>query len=329
MRILAQFSLDVFRLSMGWALESLGHRVYHLNDASEQSLEEAVRMHKPDFYIDMGWDAEHCDPLKVEAIRTVLKRHGVFHVYYAEEDGLHFEYWSKRYIEWTQPDFVLTRGEACVGMYEAMGIPSRYLDVGCNEQLHRPVAPSPELECEVSAIANVQHFWDIYRRRSIRDLIVPLFQSGLHVQLWGKDWEHAAEYYGTSPAPGMHKGNLPFHRTPAAFNSAKINIGVQSIEEQISNRTYEIMASGGFLLTSGTAQVHKLLQPGLCCEVSNSPEETLDKIHYYLNHEDERRRIAMNGMQLAREKFSYSVTLPPALETIAQHIRQRGGAAVG
>ncbi len=329
MRIVAQFSLDVFRMSMGWALESLGHKVYHLNDASEQSLEEAVRMHKPDFYIDMGWDTEHCDPMKVEAIRSVLKRHGVYHVYFAEEDGLHFEYWSKRYVERTQPDFVLTRGEACVGMYEAMGIPTRYLDVGCNEQFHRPVAPSPDLTCEVSAIANVQHFWDIYRRRSIRELIVPLFHSGLNVQLWGKDWQHATEYYGTAPPPGMHKGNLPFQRTPSAYNSAKINIGVQSIEEQVSNRTYEVMASGGFLLTSGTSQVHKLLQPGTCCETANSPEETIDKIHYYLKHDDERKRIALNGMYLARQQFSYRVTLPSVLETIAKHIQQRGGAAVG
>lgn len=328
MRIISLLTLDIFRLSIGWALESLGHDVYHLNVVTEERLEDAIQLHQPDFFFDMGWDFEHCFPEKIEMLRTILKRHGVYHVYFAEEDSLHFDRWSKHYVTMMQPDFVLTRGAECVERYRQLGIPSEYLDVGCNPDFHRPVPPDPELICDVSVICNGQFVWDIYRRNSIENLVLPLFESEYNVQIWGRDWETAEQYFGIGPRPGSHKGYLDFHRTPYAFNSAKINVSVQSMDDQLSNRTLDIMASGGFLLTSDSTAVRTKLIPGVNCVVSNSPDQTLELIQYYLTHEEERKQIAYRGMLHAREHLSYQVTLPPVLECIRQDISSKRGVAL-
>ncbi|CAM3429861.1 glycosyltransferase family protein [Marinicrinis lubricantis] len=325
MRILCMLNLDIFRLSMGWALEALGHDVYHMNIIDEQRLEQAIRLHRPDFFFDMGWDGQHLNWDNLNMMRETLKRHGVYHVYFAEEDSLHYDNWSQKYVQTTKPDFVLTRGWECVERYKEQGYRSAYLDVGCNPDFHRPVEAQPDLMCDVSVVCNGQFIWDIYRRKSIHDLVVPLFDGPFHVQIWGRDWENAAEYYGKTPNPGVHRGKLEFHRTPQAYSSAKINISVQSMDDQLSNRTLDILSTGGFLLTSNTSAVRTKLLPGVCCAVSDSPEETLEQIQYYLTHEDDRSRIAAAGMQLAREHLSYQATLPFVLEQVQQAINERGG----
>ncbi len=52
------------------------------------------------------------------------------------------------------------------------------------------------------------------------------------------------------------------------------------------------------------------MKPGINCEVSGSPEETIEKIRYYLNREEARERIARNGLAFARSEGSYQVNIP-------------------
>ncbi|WP_164931369.1 CgeB family protein [Longirhabdus pacifica] len=327
MRVLCLMTLDRFRLNLGWALESIGYDVYHINEIQEQSLEEAIQIHKPDMFFDVGWDVEHCDPNKLKILKKVLKKHDIFHVYFAEEDELHFERWSKQYVLLMEPEFVITRGAECVQSYDLMGFNAMHMDIGCNVEFHYPTMPDPELQCDISVIGNVQFAWDIYRRQCIRELIVPLFDTGFDVKIWGKDWDddEFSFHFEKYPPKRMMQGMLPYSRTPAAYNAAKINIGIQSVEEQISNRAYEIMSSGGFLLTSNTEAVQRHLMPGQYCVTSNSAQETIELCEYYLTHEQERIAIANRGMQYVHANYTYQKILPPVMKVAEQHIlRGRG-----
>ena len=85
--------------------------------------------------IDMGWDVWQQDKYQdgeLESIRDVIKKYQLFHLYFAEEDWLHFERWSKRYCKIMQPSFVLTRSPLTIRGYEEMGIPATFFDVGTN-----------------------------------------------------------------------------------------------------------------------------------------------------------------------------------------------------
>lgn len=310
MRILALLSLDIFRLSIGWALEELGHQVYYLNELREDLFVRAIQDFKPDLLFDMGWDVEHCDPAKLDLLARLITHFGLYHVYFAEEDWLHFERWSKPYVEKVKPQFVFTRATTCMTEYKGMGFKTAYLDVGCNPYFHRPVPVVPAYLSELTVVANAQLVWDIFRRKSVADLVVPLLSAPYQVHLWGRDWNQVGEYFGATLVNSIWHGVLPYVETPRVYSSAAVNLSIQSVEDQISNRTYDILATGGFLLTSDTSGVRERLTPGVNCDVSASSQETLEKVRFYLSHLEIRQKIAERGREHALQTRSYQVTLP-------------------
>lgn len=309
MRIMACMNLDMFRLSLGWALESLGHQLYYVDEYHPSKLEQAVQTFQPEMILDMGWDVIHIKENAIESFQQFKRRYRIFHVYFAEEDHYHFERWSKPYVARISPNFVFTRFAEYMPRYQEMGMNVDWLDVGCNPLFHKPLSSDPSFSCEVSVAANGQFVWDIFRRKSIIDLVSPLFEASFDTRIWGRDWNEMQQYLGIIPKNEFLHGFLPYYFTPLAYNSSKINISLQTVENQISSRTYDILSSGGFLLTSDTPAVRELLQPGHCCVISSSPKETVEIIQYYLAHEDERREIAQKGLELARNQFAYQKTI--------------------
>ena len=62
-------------------------------------------------------------------------------------------------------------------------------------------------------------------------------------------------------------------------------------------RTFEIPACGGFLLTQRTSEQLEFFEEGKEMACFSSPEEMVEKVRYYLSHEEERQRIAQAGHQ--------------------------------
>ena len=314
MKILGLLSFDIFRHSIGEALESLGHELCYLERFDEEQLENAILSFQPDLVLSMGWDIWHVDFYgegRLPNVREILHRHQLFHVYFAEEDWLHHENWSRLYVAEVEPDFVLTRSASCIPKYEKMGVPAVEFDVGCNPDFHKPVSSQPQYECDVAVIANGHFGFGEIRSKSISDLIVALFDQPFHTKIWGKGWDQVGNYHGGKSAPAhMLQGKLAFSETPKVYSSAKICISVQTCNDQLSNRTYDILSSGGFLLTSDSPAVRGKLKPGINCAVSKSPEDTVRLIKHYLDHPDERVEIARAGREYAIEHFSYQKSIP-------------------
>ena len=263
--------------------------------------------------VDMGWDVWQQDKHyhgKLEPIHNVIKNHGLFHLYFAEEDWLHFERWSKKYCEIMRPSFVLTRSPLMIRTYEEMGIPATYFDVGSNPDLHKPTSYNPKYACDVALVANGNFTIGEIRYKSINDLVIPLLDQDIDLKLWGRDWEGLDRAYLNKKVPEkILQGKLPFTETPSVYNSAKICLSIQTSKDQISNRTFDILSSGGFLLTSNTKAVREKLRPGIDCVTSSSRKETIELVHYYLKNEEERKKIATEGMKTGIERFSYEKSI--------------------
>ncbi len=99
----------------------------------------------------------------------------------------------------------------------------------------------------------------------------------------------------------------PYDGAPYVFQNAKINLNLtlRSILSGIPYRAFEVMASGGFLLTNYQADFDDCYTAFEDYVWFESKEDMLDKIEYYLSHEKERAEIAENGLRRTRENHTY------------------------
>lgn len=88
-----------------------------------------------------------------------------------------------------------------------------------------------------------------------------------------------------------------YHQMPLVFKQSRINLNIslRSIKSGIPLRAFDIMGSGGFLLSNFQADFLDDFVPGEDFVYYESEEDLLRKIDYYLHHEEERACIARNG----------------------------------
>lgn len=94
---------------------------------------------------------------------------------------------------------------------------------------------------------------------------------------------------------------------PAVFRYSKINLNIslRSIRSGIPLRAFDIMGAGGFLLTNYQADFFDYFVAGEDFVYYESDEDMLCKIDYYLNHEEERGRIARNGHDKVKQHHTF------------------------
>ncbi len=94
---------------------------------------------------------------------------------------------------------------------------------------------------------------------------------------------------------------------PYVIKQAKINLNIslRSILSGIPLRAFDIMGSGGFLLTNFQSDFLDFFIPGEDFVYYDSKTDLLDKIDYYLQHDEERAEIAKNGLQKISASHTY------------------------
>lgn len=103
---------------------------------------------------------------------------------------------------------------------------------------------------------------------------------------------------------------------PLVFKNTKINLNMtlRSIHDGIPLRAMDIMGCGGFLLTNYQADFGYWFQPDVDYVYYADNEDLLYKADYYLEHEEERLAIAMNGYQKVKEAHTYHHRVRTILE---------------
>ncbi len=88
-----------------------------------------------------------------------------------------------------------------------------------------------------------------------------------------------------------------YREMPLVFKRSRINLNIslRSIRSGIPQRAFDIMGSGGFLLSNYQNDFLEFFVPGEDFDFYESQADLLHKIEYYLAHEEERLRIARNG----------------------------------
>lgn len=91
------------------------------------------------------------------------------------------------------------------------------------------------------------------------------------------------------------------------YRNSRINLCFthRSVVSGVPQEVYDIMAAGGFVLTNFQPELCENFIIGEQLETFSSESELLEKIAYYLEHEEERVQIAEAGYQAVREYHSY------------------------
>lgn len=277
----------------------LGHEVEIAGDINKGTLPYIIEDYKPDLAISIGWGPEQSIENQL-LIKKYIEYYKVPHIYWSTEDPTFTWKFSLPLIKRMNPDYVFSVSKESVNLYKQLGIKCAYMDFGYSNHIHCPTNPSKIYKSSISIVANaypqiLATHPEHYRHESLKRLIVPLLKENIRIDFWGRHWEDISPYLGYEvPKEWLH-GYVPYDETNIVYNSSNIMLGLQNYNTQLAQRTYEILASSGCLLTMDTLALRENFENGKHLLMSASPEQTLELVKHYVNYPDECKKIGMAG----------------------------------
>lgn len=102
-----------------------------------------------------------------------------------------------------------------------------------------------------------------------------------------------------------------------------LNITLHCIETGISQRVFDAMSAGGFLLSNYQEELEELFVPGEDLVLYHNREELHEYVEYYLTHEEERQRIARNGQNKVLKYHDFHERMRKVLEIVNREEEKR------
>lgn len=109
--------------------------------------------------------------------------------------------------------------------------------------------------------------------------------------------------------PGVENRGLAdyWNVTPKIFKNSRINLNLtlRNIRTGIPLRIWDILAAGGFCITNYQPELEMYFENGKDLVYFDSKKDLAAKVKYYLEHEDERREIAISGYNKVKKTHTY------------------------
>jgi spore maturation protein CgeB len=158
---------------------------------------------------------------------------------------------------------------------------------------HRPMAVSPEVRRDFGGPVGFIGAYEYERA----DSLFFLAQHGVPVRVWGPNWKEKCKYSHLNlKIEGKPLWGEDYARGICSF---AINLGFlrKICRDLQTQRSVEVPACGAFMLAERTSEHLDLFEEGKEAEFFETNKELLEKVRYYLSHEQERQRIAQAGRE--------------------------------
>lgn len=98
-----------------------------------------------------------------------------------------------------------------------------------------------------------------------------------------------------------------WNEAPKIFNRSKINLNftIRNIRSGIPLRVWDILGAGGFCITNYQQELGLYFENGKDIVYFEDKNDLMNKIKYYLTHDEERKQIARNGCEKVRRFHNY------------------------
>lgn len=116
-----------------------------------------------------------------------------------------------------------------------------------------------------------------------------------------------------------------YKEMPLIFSNSRINLNitVKSIQSGIPQRILDILACGGFCLTNYQTEVADHFVDGTDLVMYTDEKDLMEKVVYYLSHEEKRKRVAENGRRKVNTAFSIQKKIQEILHIVNQSVEEK------
>ncbi|MFF2483986.1 glycosyltransferase [Paenibacillus sp. NPDC058071] len=270
---------------------------------------------RPDIVIvldGLQFDVSHADAMRQAGIRTAIWM--TDDPYYTEMSvGIVPHY-----------DVVFTLEKNCVELYRSIGCPSvHYLPFCASPEQFQPVNTERGRRKDITFIGSayynrVRYFNAAASYLSARNTLISgiwwdrldrfdLLKDRIKLDNWMDPQETGLCYNASKIVINMHRAhNDPEHN--------RNSFGVTAASP--NPRTFEIAACAAFQLCDVRDDLAFFYKPDVEIATYSSPQELVEKLDYYLRHEEERREIALRGYWRTLREHTYASRLQTMLSIL-------------
>ncbi|MEN6510152.1 MAG: glycosyltransferase [Smithella sp.] len=153
------------------------------------------------------------------------------------------------------------------------------------------------------------------------DWIAGLRQKGIEVECFGHGWPRGSVAGDEIPRI-MRESliSLNFGDSGVTMDGLRL-----SRSRQIKARIFEVPGCGGFLMTQPADDLERYYTPGSEIETFNNLDDLARKIGHYLDHPEDRDRIALAGNARTRAEHTYEIRFSQLLEAANRLRKQETG----
>ena len=159
------------------------------------------------------------------------------------------------------------------------------------------------------------NFNQLVFRQALADWILDAGFTNL--KLWGHGWTAQEKYKGYAMGEAENGETLS-----KIYQASKIVIG-NNVMTTSAARAWEAMLSGSFYLSNyipeeeDAVDIRKLIEVGKDIVMFYNREDLIQKLHYYLENGEERKKMAECGRQAALGKMTYDALMKKVLEEVS------------
>ncbi len=300
------FGDGIFSADMMWGFEQLQQDARLIFPNTVQELKEILEDAQPDVLMTLGTPSFYKQPMLEYIGQRKLSPMRYIHW---DTDGISWAELEMNLINLTKPDMVFTICPDMLNMLKGQGIQSYMLPYAFNPLVHHPDTMEEPYEGSITFTGGaypdiVYRYPEHYRNKSMDILFKPLLEHQYKIDFYGDGRIGAVIKHLFNidvPADWFH-GYCVYDQTFHIYHDSFINLVPQNHENTLTKRTFEIMGSGGFLISCDNQAIHSLFTPGRDLVTSASREETLDIVEFYRQHKTAYKEIRRNALISAQNQ---------------------------
>ncbi len=182
---------------------------------------------------------------------------------------------------------------------------------GFDPEVHRPIALSPALArhyaCDVSFVG----CWSPEKEERLLYLLRRA--NGMDVRVYGIGWNYSSSEFKQRLGENLRRGVFG-DELGIVYGASKVNLGLlthgrsnPAVQDQTTARTFQIPATGSFMLHEDTSEVRSLFADGAEVLLFHDDQDLMEKLDIAVKEPALRTRISQKGYERCmREPYDYS-----------------------